>query len=63
MRVEYHGPHAEGVYIPMPDGSEIACAREVAVEVPDELGASLLEQPGNWRRSTNTKAAAAAAKE
>lgn len=48
MKLQYHGPH-EAVTIP-----EFDEAREIKrgefVEVPDELGERMLEQPSNWRR-------------
>lgn len=42
----YTGPH-DAVIIPALDGVEVA--RGGTVEVPDEIRASLLNQPKNWR--------------
>lgn len=60
MKITYVGPFADGV--------EIAATGQIVaqggtVEVADELGAALCEQPGNWKpadqRSVKAKAAAA----
>lgn len=47
MKVRYIGPH-DGVYLPLPDGGEALVERDGELEVPDELGARLLEQASNW---------------
>ncbi len=61
MRVTYTGPYV--------DGAEIAATGQLVlpgqtVEVPDELGAALCEQPSNWTAAdspkTKTKTAASA---
>lgn len=44
-RITYTGPHDE-VEIP---SAGVVCKRGESVEVPDELGKSLLEQADNWQ--------------
>jgi len=48
MQVVYVGPHVEGVAIPYGLG-EIAARLGEHVDVPDDLGASLLDQPSNFQ--------------
>jgi hypothetical protein len=47
-RVVYRGPH-DGVVLPLPYGGEVECKRGEAVDVPDSLAPSLLEQESNWQ--------------
>lgn len=49
MQVTYVGPFIEGVFLPMPDGTEVSCAPGGTIDVPDDVAAALLEQPDNWR--------------
>jgi hypothetical protein len=51
MRVIYIGPSATGVVVALPDGGEIECAHGGDVDVADEHGRRLLEQPANWKRA------------
>lgn len=46
MKVQYHGPH-DAVIVRELDDLEVK--RSELVDVPDELGARLLEQATNWR--------------
>jgi len=63
MNVRYIGAH-DRVLIAMPSGIEVAVARGETCEVPDDLGASLLEQAANWEAPKAHPAKAAhAAKE
>lgn len=43
MRVRYPGPSA-AVDLPGPDGTPLRVKRNHSVDVPDEMGASLVEQ-------------------
>lgn len=47
MKLTYVGPF-DAVRVPLPYGGEAECPRGGTVEVPDSLGASLLEQKTNW---------------
>ena len=53
MKLTYTGPHDE-VEIP---SAGVVCKRGESVEVPEELGASLLEQADNWQpvKATTSK--------
>jgi len=44
MRVEYRGPHPEGVTVALTDGSFFDAPFGVPVEVADDLGANLVAQ-------------------
>lgn len=46
MLVRYVGPCADGVVI---DILGVECAHGATVDVPDDVAASLLEQPDNWQ--------------
>lgn len=59
MKVQYHGPH-DAVVLSGPEWREVA--RGEVLDVPDELGARLLDQASNWR-IPRTKGAAAPAAE
>jgi hypothetical protein len=59
----YVGPFVDGVYIPMPDGSEILFTPGTSVEVPDDLAEGLLAQPDNFKRASGSKSAAKPAAE
>jgi len=54
MQVVYVGPFIDGVRVPHGSG-EIHAAPGEPIEVPDDLGASLLEQPTNWQPSKAAK--------
>lgn len=56
MKVTYVGPHL-GVQFVGDAGQDILVERGGQVEVSDELGHRLLEQPSNWQavRTTKTK--------
>jgi hypothetical protein len=52
MQISYVGPFVEGVVVPLGFGAEIFCGQGEVIEVDDELGANLLEQPTNWQPVT-----------
>jgi hypothetical protein len=62
MRIRYIGAH-DAVTLPLPSGIEVEVARGGECDVPDVLGASLLEQAVNWEAVKAPTKAAAAAKE
>lgn len=49
MKLTYIGPLGS-VRIPLPNGRSVECAYDESCEVPEDLGQSLLEQEGNWKR-------------
>ncbi len=50
MRVQYVGPSRGGVEIFPPGSATYTVVPHLGVvEVDDEYGASLLDQPGNWQ--------------
>lgn len=48
MKLTYRGPFRDGVVISVPGVPELHASPGEVVEVPDDLGRSLLEQPDNW---------------
>lgn len=63
MKVKYVGVF-DSVTVPLPYGGEVVCERDGVVDVPDSLGASLLEQsiwePANPAKKRDEKPAAPA---
>lgn len=47
MKVQHM--RTEAYVIPLPGGGEIVADANAVVDVPDDLGARLLEQPDNWQ--------------
>lgn len=47
MELTYTGPH-DRVEVPLPD-TLVEVARGGTIDVPDEIGASLLDQTDNWQ--------------
>ena len=62
MKVVYIGPH-DRVVLPMPGGREREVVRLQQIDVPGDVGAALLEQPGNWRSAPAAKKPAKAGEE
>lgn len=50
MKITYTGPHS-AVVVYDEAGREFTCERGATIEVPQELGQSLLGQEGNWKTS------------
>lgn len=48
MRLKYAGVHA-GVHFRLPDGRQLEVEHGKTVDVPDEVGRSMLEQADNWK--------------
>lgn len=61
MRVRYIGQSIEGVDVPLdtPQGPQLLhCPQGGEIDVPDEVGRSLLEQTEKWAAGTRGKAPA-----
>ena len=58
MKLRYVGPY-DAVVFRLPDGTPVEVTRNHQVEVPDELGARLIEQEDIWREVAPRKSATA----
>lgn len=52
MQIQYIGPHADGVDVPLPDGSTRHVPAGGVLDTISEHAASLLEQKSNWQAAT-----------
>lgn len=55
MKVVYTGPYADGVEVPLPSGESILAEHGKAIDVPSEVGKSLLEQEDIWSEPSSSK--------
>lgn len=56
MKLTYIGPH-DSVTVPLPSGAAPEAVRGGDIDVPDEIGKSLLEQTTNWTPAKSGKEA------
>lgn len=58
MKLIYIGPH-DGIVVPLPGGRFVRASRLGTIEVPANVGDSLLRQGSNWRKPPKAKPAKA----